>query len=133
MIRTIWETDNPRQRLLDSLLLDFSTRGSYNNKFLAGFWFADKLQINAIWRMLYYFPNQTSELVADRIDRLDVSDKPYLKRCAKNGISALNLVAALSWCKLPQVRQALKRLGNRAKDSDIIEALKQQGIDVTSN
>lgn len=55
IVRTIWKSDQPAQKLIDSLLIDLGTKDS------------DNLECGSAMRLLYYFPNQSAELIAKRI------------------------------------------------------------------
>jgi hypothetical protein len=126
----MWQSDDP-----DSLLRDYSTRGKFNGKSLDGWDVGSSLQIEAAMRLLYYFPTDCAELIADRIDQLDVtrtgppSSQPasdseldaFTKREVANGVRTDDFIAATVWSQHPDIIAALKRVADRTDDDDIVE------------
>src|SRR5206468_4252679 len=91
-VRRVWTASNPRQALLDSLLLDYSTEGVFNGQSLDGWDVGNELQCAAALRMLYYYPEETAPLIARRLEKLDVEERPgiekYIDRAVRNGVRA---------------------------------------------
>lgn len=56
----IWSTNNPRQRLYESLVLDFATRPVQQGDDLNETSIASDLQVGAAVRLLYYYPVESS-------------------------------------------------------------------------
>lgn len=136
-VRQIWTDDNARQKLFDSLLLDFSTRGVFNGSSLDGWSMGDSLQQQAAMRLLYYFPDETEQLIADRLAGLDVQQTgpsasvratdeeldAYIKRCVKNGVRADDFIESVAWSKRPLIQSALTEIEKSTSDEDILEAI----------
>ena len=66
-VREIWSSETPAKTLFDSLILDYSTAAVFNGESLDGWGLADSLQCEAAMRLLYYFPKQTSDMLAKRL------------------------------------------------------------------
>lgn len=127
-IRSVWESTNPKQRLLDSLLLDYSTRGIFNGGSLDDWYIGNNFQTAAVIRLLYYFPKETSEIIAGRLDGLDVSTaKDFIEQYVKNGVRADHFIDAVGWSRDPIIQKALYRLSERATDTDVLRALDRAG------
>jgi HEAT repeat protein len=125
-VRDIWKSDDPARRLLDSLLFDFAMEdASFNGNYI-DWGNGSNYQIEAVVRLLYYFPKETAPLVAARLQALDVKDADadnWKKREAKNGVHAIDLIKAVSWCKEPQIQEALAGIKKRTNDKWIKGAL----------
>jgi hypothetical protein len=133
-VRDIWSSTDAAQTLLDSLLLDYATEGIFNGRSLDGWSIGANFQVSAAVRLLYYFPAESADLIADRLDKLDVSaDDPgagskdtndgvdaYMNRCVANRVRAADFVKATAWCKEPKIRTAMLRIFERAKYSDVV-------------
>lgn len=138
-LRDIWTAKEPRQALLDSLLIDFSTRGVNDAKDPEICYAASRVQCGAAMRLLYYFPRESSELIAERLKKLDVtrtgppSSQPandsemdaWLKREAKNGLRTDDFIKAVAWCREPAITKALNAIRERTTDEDILEAIRE--------
>jgi len=133
-VRQIWTSADARQKLFESLLLDYATEGVFNGRSLDGWELADKLQTNAALRLLYYFPQETAAMIAERIDVLKVAGTgpgsgsmhtdaemdAWMKQTVANGVRADEFVKAVAWCREPAVEQALFKLFQRATNIDVI-------------
>lgn len=126
-VREIWTSTNECQKLFDSLLFDYSTEGVFNGESLGGWSIASGLQCEAARRMLYYFPQETSPLIAERLSRLDVF-KPdagftnIIKHEVSNGVRAKEFLAAVSWSDAPAVRREVLNVIKRTTDQDVLLA-----------
>lgn len=96
-VRAIWRTQDHHRALFDSLMIDFYTRGSSGNDF----------QVGAALRLLYYFPHESTPLIVNRLRELDVVAEDYKERMKANGVRVEELVEAISWTSVPEVREAL--------------------------
>lgn len=133
-VRAIWSSSNPEQHLMNSLLLDFATRGIHKNKEdepMSEWSIGNIPQRTAARRLLFYFPRLTSSLVAQRLNQLKVEAVRYTsdadvarwrKRELANGVTAGELVNMVNWCTEPQIRAALLGLFQRAGDSEVLMA-----------
>lgn len=126
-VRNIWSSTNAAQCLFNSLLFDYSTEGVFNGESLDGWSIASDLQCQAAMRMLYYFPNETSQLIAERLARLDVRKPPddrthWLDSYLTNGVRAEDFIKAVAWSHEPAIRQAILNIFKRTTDSDILLA-----------
>jgi HEAT repeat protein len=119
-IRAIWSSQEPAQRLLDSLLRDFSTEGALNGKHLFLGYIAGRLQVEAALRLLFYFPSESVPLIANRLKGLDVAatDDTW-KRDAVNRIPTKEFIDAVAWCKEPAIRAALSEIRQRTNDPEM--------------
>jgi hypothetical protein len=123
-VRTIWSSQEPVQRLFDSLLMDFATEGVYDDAPLNGWHDGSDFQIEAALRLLYYFPDESIPLFVKRLNNLDVQKtNDFIKRNVKNGVVAVDLIEAVSWCKDARVGAALASIRKRTNDTEIIKAL----------
>jgi len=136
-VRAIWASHNPRKKVLDSLLVDYATRGKFNGDSLDGWDLGSSLQIEAAMRLLYYFPSETATMIADRINNLIVSDPEhiwpapgtsrvdaYIKREVANGVRTKEFLASVMWSKQPAIIAAIKGVAARTDDPEIIDLLR---------
>lgn len=125
-VRAIWSSNNPAQKLLDSLLIDYATEGIFNGKSLDGWGEASERQIEAAVRLLYYFPKESVPVVADRLKDLDVklpkADK-WMLRDVANRVHTTDFLKALTWCKEPLMRDAMLDIFRRTDDLDVALAV----------
>jgi hypothetical protein len=126
-VQAIWNSDDPRQRLLDSLLQDFSTEGVFNGDSLDGWDVGSDLQCSAAMRLLYYFPGQTAQLVSSRLKRLKLGRplggvNEFIKREVENGVRADDLIKATAWCAHPLVREQIIRIFRESDDPELVLA-----------
>ncbi|MSR58124.1 MAG: hypothetical protein EXS05_10660 [Planctomycetaceae bacterium] len=135
-VRDIWGSSDAGQTLLDSLLRDYSTEGIFNGKSLDGWGLGAGLQVDAAMRLLYYFPAESADLIAERLDKLDVgANGPgggsmhtpkdldgFMKQCVANGVRADEFVKATAWCREPKIKAAMLRIFKRATDPDVVQA-----------
>jgi hypothetical protein len=143
-VRDIWSSQDASQRLLDSLLLDYATEGVSNGKSLDGWSIGSGLQVAAAMRLLFYFPDESVELIANRLDKLEVAAngpgrgsmhspeelEGYRKQCVANGVSTVDFVEAVAWCSEPRIKAAMLRVFKRATDPDVVVAtLRTMGSD----
>ena len=98
----------------------------------------DSMQQESAMRLLYYFPDETEQLIADRLAGLDVRRTgpsasvrateeeldAYIKRCVKNGVRADNFIESIAWSKRPAIRSALTKIEKSTSDEDILEAIR---------
>lgn len=135
-VRAMWESDDARQMLFDSLLQDYATKGILNDGSLDGWRLASPLQTEAAMRLLYYFPAESAGMIADRLDQLCVtqavpsgvlpeeySDRsPGLQRELINGVRTKPFIAATAWSQHPEIVAAVAGIADRT-DDDSIRAL----------
>jgi hypothetical protein len=120
-VRAIWNSADPPQHLIDSLLLDFASEGVFNGRSLDGWSVGSRLQTGAAMRLLYYFPSETTNLIAARLRSLQVG-KRDMYRDVTNRIRTDDFVKAVAWSKEPAVRVELQRIFNSTKDTEILIA-----------
>jgi hypothetical protein len=123
-VRSIWTAPDGRQKLFDSLLLDYATQGVFNGESLDGWGEGAELQTNAALRLLYYFPKESASLIAQRLDWLDVVGPDHglatMHQDVTNGVRGDDFVKAVAWCPEATVRQAVFRVFQRATDVRVI-------------
>jgi hypothetical protein len=123
-VRAIWSSKNPAQHLLDSLLLDYSTRGIFDGKTLGSMSLGSILQVEASIRLLYYFPRQSAPMIAARLGRLNVSaysgGESFIRREASNEVSTNRFIQAATGCKEPAIRAALLGIFRQTRDPQIV-------------
>jgi hypothetical protein len=125
-IRTIWSSKNPRQKVLESLVLDFSTRGVLQMDSLDYWGIGSDFQIEATKRLLYYYPDIAVPLITERIKGLEATDD-FFDDCVRNGIRSDDFVDSMAWSRNEKIRSALSELAKRAKDRDLLRALERAG------
>lgn len=118
-VRTIWSSPEPSQHLLDSLLLDFASIGVFNGTSLDGWGVGSDLQVGAAMRLLYYFPRQTTNLVATRLRGLNVRMNNITNDVA-NGVVASDFIQAVAWSKEPAIQAELRRICDVTTDPEIL-------------
>jgi hypothetical protein len=116
----VWTSDDPAGRLYWWLRVEYQTRPPFNDWEAHG-----DQQIQAVVRLLYYFPRRGVPLVADHLARLNVAspdntEEGRQKRDAANGIRTVEFIwAATWWRKEPAIRKALRGILKRTTDPDI--------------
>jgi hypothetical protein len=125
-LRTIWNSKNPRQKVLESLVLDFSTRGVLQRGSLDDWDIGSDFQIEATKRLLYYYPDIAVPLVVERISNLQATDD-FFDDCVRNGIRSDDFVDSMAWSSDEKIRSALAELAKRAKDRSLLRALERAG------
>jgi HEAT repeat protein len=122
-VRTVWASNDPRKKLFDSLLLDYSSEGIPGQKSLEKWSKGSNFQCQAAMRLLYYFPKETAPMISARLRSFDVRKTAdydaWMKREVKNGVYADHFIQAVSWCKLPAIQEALADIAKRTDDPDI--------------
>lgn len=127
-VRKIWSSEKPREFLFQSLLRDYSSIGIYHGDSLDVWDVGSRLQCNAALRLLYYYPNESGKLIADRLRSLDVEDTDggtidrFIEREVKNGVRTEDFVHAVSWSRIAAVRDAVTELFLRTTDDDVLLA-----------
>jgi hypothetical protein len=120
-VSAIWSSQDPAQHLLDSLLLDYASRGVFNGKSLDGWDVGSSLQIGAAMRLLYYYPQQTTNLIAARLRSLDVR-KYDMNRDVTNGVRTDEFIKAVAWSKEPAIQAELQKIYEVTADPEILQA-----------
>jgi hypothetical protein len=124
-VRKTWSSANPSQHLLDSLLLDYSTRGGAHIKSLDGWYVSMAVQSSAAMRLLYYFPLQTTNLIANSLRLLDVGKTHELytdRRGVAHAARTEDFIKAVAWSKEPAIQAELRRICEVTCDPDIVSA-----------
>ena len=130
-VRSIWSHQLAKQSLLNSLLLDYATEAITDGKSLDGLGRASYFQCGAAMRLLYYFPKESSEFIAERLRKLDVrggrngsvySDsqlKDYMQRELENKVGTVDFLKAVAWCRQPVVLKEVQSVFERTTDAEI--------------
>lgn len=126
-LTTIWKTEHPKQKLLESLVFDFSTRGIQQIDSLDYSEIGNDFQIESIKRLLYYYPTIAVPLIVARLDGLQTTDD-YVADAIQNGIRSENMVDAVVWSKDKAIIDALTRLAERAKEDELLKALHRVSV-----
>jgi hypothetical protein len=118
-VRAIWSSKDPRKKLFDSLLLDYSTEAVFNDRSLDGWGEGGNRKIEASMRLLYYFPEEAAPLISARLRSLDVRDAQWMgtwmQREVKNGVRTVDFIKAVAWSTHPEIKNALSEIGKRTK------------------
>lgn len=125
-VRAIWTSENPRQKLFNSFLFDYSTHGKFNGESLDGWDIGSSFQIKSAMRLLFYFPNESAAMIANRLERLDVrptNDYTFIKREVNNGVRTNDFITAVMWSPHPLIAAAIKNIANRTNDEEIIKII----------
>jgi hypothetical protein len=123
-IRGEWGGDDPAKRLYEKLEADYHTKLVFNGRNLNG-WDSRRVT-EAAMRLLYYFPRESTRLLADRLDALKVPysgsglDDAWMKREVANGVRADELIKAVSWCQDPLIKTALVGIYRRTDDPGLL-------------
>ena len=125
-VRSIWSHEPARQFLLNSLLLDYATEAVTNGPGRASYF-----QCGATMRLLYYYPKESGEFVAERLQKLNVqggrkgsaySDEQlqqYRQRELQNKIGTVDFLKAVAWCRQPVVLKEIQGVFERTTDAEI--------------
>jgi hypothetical protein len=127
-IRAIWNSkDDPRQKVLESLVLDFSTRGVLQMDSLDYWDIGSDFQVEATKRLLYYYPDIAVPLIVERIKNLQATEE-HFDDCIRNGIRSDDFVDAIAWSKNEKIKSALSELAGRSKkEYNLLRALERAG------
>lgn len=128
----IWSSENPRKKLFESLMLDFSTRGTANLDLVKDcdydYWeFGQSFALSAATRLAFYFPTESKRFIVSRLDSL-VDSNRYFHDSLHNGLNADEFIHRVSWSSDPEIQASLKRLGKRAMDTSVKAALQTSNI-----
>ncbi len=117
IVQTIWTSEHTAQHLLDSLLLDYSTAD-------------DRLQCGAAMRLLYYFPDETAELIARRITEyhLGKSDDDGRRIFKKDGLRIEGFLAAVRTSSHPAITDALLGVIRHVSNPETFNAAISEGV-----
>ncbi len=129
-VRLNWASADPRRKLFDSLLLDYAAEGVFEGKAPDQLYRASRFQTEAAVRLLYYFPTETASLIAERLNRFDVSDPgteqaKVLQRDIANGVNTEKFVNALTWCNDERIRKAIIGIQQRTIDPKLKDLIKE--------
>ncbi|WP_175517621.1 hypothetical protein [Planctomicrobium piriforme] len=112
IVRSIWSDARPAQRLLDSLLFDF-----YKD---------DDLASEAAMRLLFYFPGETTNLIANRTVSLDLSrpndNEEWERIRERNGVDVPELLEAIRNFQDPKITDALMFVVEHTEDPMTLQA-----------
>ena len=120
-VRQIWASGNPRQKVLESLILDFYTR---ENPLAWDCTSGDRFQIEAAKRLLYYYPDHAVPMIVDRIRSLRGTNET-LEDYAHNGVAPDRFVAAVGWSDRSGIREALVELLARTEYEELRRAIQK--------
>ena len=121
-VRDIWTSDQPTDNVvLQSLLRDFATRGRFNGKTLDGWYSGSDLQVSSATRLLYYYPDQATPLIVQRLGELDVMWPAdgldgRMQREVDNGVWVEDFIKAVAWSDRPEIQAALLDILTRTDD-----------------
>ncbi|MGD1083815.1 MAG: hypothetical protein ABSA47_03580 [Verrucomicrobiota bacterium] len=124
-VRKTWSNINPDQHLLDSLLFDFSTRGGNHIKSLEGWYVGLDVQSSSAMRLMYYFPQQTTNLIATCLRRLDVGKTHGVyvdQRGVAHASRSKDFIEAVAWSSEPAIQAELRRICEVTSDPDLVSA-----------
>jgi hypothetical protein len=136
-VRKIWTSTNAAHRLFESLLFDYSTEGVFNGESLDGWDIGSRLQCEAAMRLLYYFPQESAGMIAERLSQLDVRTDPedqqhWMDRYLTNGVRAEEFIKAVVWSDTPVIRRELLSIFKRTTDLRIFLTV-LPGVDVSGS
>lgn len=126
-VHDLWQSKHPRQKLLESLVLDFSTRGVLQGNSLDYWDIGSDFQVKSVMRLLYYFPDVAVPLIVNRLNSLQATDD-FFEDCVRNGVRSNNFVDAIAWSMHEEIKSALADLAGRAKEVDLRRALQRAGV-----
>jgi hypothetical protein len=105
-VRAIWSDTPDAKKLLDSLLIDFHTRGRERS---------EQFQVGAAMRLAYYFPKESSQIIADRLKGLDVTTTDFQEQWANNRVRATDLIEVVRWSSDERISAAVAELSKRGR------------------
>jgi hypothetical protein len=110
-VRAIWASDQPTRHLFASLLFDLATE-PIDRSDATAVHRAATFRHEAARRLLYYYPDVGTPLIADRLHRL--GSLPTVDRLGNS--EEAGLVKAVAWCKEPAIRAVLSWLFQHSND-----------------
>ncbi|MCB9853191.1 MAG: hypothetical protein H6819_08860 [Phycisphaerales bacterium] len=99
-LRKVWEVGDCRQGLFDHLMIDFRTRSGHSSA----------RQADAALRLLFYFPDVATPIVAERIRLLNVESPDNGERIETNGVIDSVLIEKVAFSTDPVIRRELVRV-----------------------
>jgi len=118
-VRAIWSSPEPVQSLLNSYLLDFASIGVFNGISLNGWDVGSSFQTGPAMRLLYYFSQQTTNLIAARLHGLDAGNYT-MDREVTNGVRIDEFIKAVAWSTEPAIQTELLHIIDRTSDPKIL-------------
>ena len=112
-VREIWSSDHSSQKLIDSLLLDLATEIAHYEKDYQG---KSSWQCAAAERLLYYFPQESAGLIADRLRDFEVD-----RECAARS-SGASFVEATALSDHTQIKTVMREIFELATSPHFIVA-----------
>jgi hypothetical protein len=109
-VQAVWGKKGLRQKLLESLLFDFSQRVTGGESF----------ELGAAMRLLYYFPEQAGPVVLERLKQLDSTLADRAAANKRNGLAAEDFIAAIAFTQDKAIRTELLRLFKESPDPAIL-------------
>jgi hypothetical protein len=110
-VRAIWGQSDHRQKLLDSLLLDFHTQGLWHGE----------LQTGAAMRLAYYFPQATEDFIVARLKELQITAYPS-KPGQLPDTELADLLRSVAWSPSPKFRAVFLEIFRKTNDPDALLA-----------
>ena len=126
IVREIWTSDDPARMLFESLVTDLHTRGS-----------AAPYQTGAAMRLLYYFPDESRDLVVRRIDAFDVrwlrdADDGWAaweaQRETNGDVRAADFIKAVAFSDDPAITAAILRVIKRTDDPSVLSECLSEAV-----
>ena len=126
-VRAIWSSHDPARRLFESLLADYATEGPKAGRELSRGWErASRVQCGAALRLLYYFPTESAQMIADRIRGFDITahDDVYahIRQYHRNGVRTEEFIQAVSWSKSAPSQSAVTAVFRKTTDLGVMLA-----------
>ena len=111
LVQSIWESPDPGQHILDSLLVDYHSE-AVDRKSWDENYYLRILPCRAAMRMFYYYPKETTPIVADRLRGLDLSED-FFDHQFPTRVSTIEFLKSVSWCKEPAIVEVLRDIAKR--------------------
>jgi hypothetical protein len=109
-VRKIWGRTPDSQKFLDSLLIDFYSRGERSTGFQAG----------AAMRLAYYFPKESMALIVERLNGLDVTATDSSQMKNGNGVWSSFLIKSMLWSSDPRISAAILDIFKRTTSESTV-------------
>ena len=125
-VRKIWSSGNPRKKVLESLLLDFSTRGMLCDPFDYRE-YGTRFQVQAAIRMAFYYPESTAGLLVKRLESFAVTGDGY-EDWISSGVRREKIIDAIGWTESKPINAALQSIAKKATHESLVDALRRTKV-----
>ncbi|MBC7815321.1 MAG: hypothetical protein IAG10_00310 [Planctomycetaceae bacterium] len=125
-VRQIWRADDPQRIVFESLLRDFATEEFDEEGSPPEDEVHSSYELSAALRLLYYFPKESTEMVAAELRKLRVAgpepEGMFIPKGEWSPSPAAEFVRRVAWSREPAIRREIRRIFENTTNLDILLA-----------